>query len=146
MSTQLQQLTIKGNVLHPGDAEYDNARKIWNGMIDRKPALIAQCVNADDISECVKFARKNNMIVSVRGGGHNVAGNAVCDGGLMIDLSKMKEIKVDVANKTATAEPGVILREFDAATIQHGLATTWHCIRYGFGRIDIRRRTWLANG
>jgi hypothetical protein len=124
MSTQLQQLVIKGTLLQPGDAEYDNARKVWNGMIDRKPALIAQCTNADDIAECVKFARKNNLIVSVRGGGHNVAGNAVCDGGLMIDLSKMKEIKVDVANKTATAEPGVILREFDAATLQHGLATT----------------------
>lgn len=124
MSTQLQQLTIKGAMLQPGDAEYDNARKVWNSMIDRNPALIAQCTNADDIVECVKFARKHNMLVSVRGGGHNVAGNAVCDGGLMIDLSKMKEIKVDVANKTATAEPGVILREFDAATIQHGLATT----------------------
>jgi len=124
MSTRLQQLNIKGTVLQAGDAEYDNARKVWNGMIDRKPALIAQCTNADDISECVKFARNNNMIVSVRGGGHNAAGNAVCDDGLMIDLSKMKEIKVDPANKTATAEPGVILREFDAATMQHGLATT----------------------
>lgn len=124
MSTQLQQLVIKGKVLSAGDAEYDNARKVWNGMIDRKPAYIAQCTNADDISACVRFARKNNMIVSVKGGGHNVAGNAVCDGGLMIDLSKMKEIKVDVANKTATAEPGVILREFDAATMAQGLATT----------------------
>ena len=124
MATQLQQLVIKGKILTAGDAEYDNARKVWNGMIDRKPALIAQCINADDIVECVHFARKNNLVVSVKGGGHNVAGNAVCDGGLMIDLSKMKEIKVDVANRTATAEPGVILREFDAATIQHGLATT----------------------
>ena len=124
MSTQLQQLVIKGKVLTAGDAEYDNARKVWNGMIDRKPAFIAQCTNADDISECVRFAKKNNMIVSVKGGGHNVAGNAVCDGGLMIDLSKMKEIKVDVANKTATAEPGVILREFDAVTSGNGLATT----------------------
>ena len=124
MSTQLQQLVIKGIVLTAGDAEYENARKVWNGMIDRKPAFIAQCTNADDISTCVRFARKNNMIVSVKGGGHNVAGNAVCEGGLMIDLSKMKEIKVNVANKTATAEPGVILREFDAATMAHGLATT----------------------
>jgi FAD/FMN-containing dehydrogenase len=124
MKTELQQLKINGTVLQSDDAEYDNARKVWNGMIDRKPALIAQCANADDISECVRFAKRNNMIVSVKGGGHNVAGNAVCDGGLMIDLSKMKEIKVDVANKTATAEPGVILREFDAATIANGLATT----------------------
>src|SRR5215204_6637248 len=106
MSTQLQQLVIKGKVLTAGDAEYDNARKVWNAMIDRKPAFIAQCTNADDISECVRFARKNNMIVSIKGGGHNVAGNAVCEAGLMIDLSKMKEIRVDIANKTATAEPG----------------------------------------
>ena len=77
MSTQLQQLVIKGKVLTAGDAEYDNARKVWNGMIDRKPAFIAQCTNADDISECVRFAKKNKMIVSVKGGGHNVAGNAV---------------------------------------------------------------------
>lgn len=124
MKTELHQLTIKGNVLHPGDAEYDNARKVWNGMIDRKPSLIAQCTDSNDIAECVKFAGKNNLVISVKGGGHNVAGNAVCDDGLMIDLSKMKVIHVDVVNKTATAEPGVILREFDAATIQHGLATT----------------------
>jgi FAD/FMN-containing dehydrogenase len=124
MSTQLKQLVIKGKVLTAGDAEYDNARKVWNGMIDRKPALIAQCTNADDISECVKFARKNNMVVSVRGGGHNVAGNGVCDNGLMIDLSKMKAINVEVVTKTATAEPGVLLKEFDAATLPLGLATT----------------------
>ena len=86
----------------PGDVEYDNARKVWNGMIDRKLALIAQCTDSNDIAECVKFARNNNLIISVRGGGHNVAGNAVCDGGLMIDLSKMKAIHVDVVNKTAT--------------------------------------------
>src|SRR5687767_9427433 len=124
MKTEQQQLKINGTVLKAGDGDYDNARKVWNAMIDRKPALIAQCTNADDIAECVRFARKNNLGVSVKGGGHNVAGNAVCDGGLMIDLSKMKAIKVDVANRTATAEPGVILREFDQATIQHGLATT----------------------
>lgn len=124
MNPVMQPLTIKGKVLFPGDTEYDNTRKVWNGMINRKPAIIAQCTDADDIAAAVKFARKNNMLVSVRGGGHNVAGNAICEGGLMIDLSKMKEIVVDIVNKTATAEPGVILREFDAATIQHGLATT----------------------
>ena len=124
MNTQLQQLIIKGTVLTPGDAAYDTERKVWNGMIDRKPALIAQCKDADDISACVKFARANNLVVSIRGGGHNVAGNAVCDGGLMIDLSKMKAIHIDILNKRAIAEPGVILREFDAATMQHGLATT----------------------
>src|SRR5580765_5897241 len=100
MKTALQQLNIRGTILHPGDAEYDNARRVWNGMIDRKPALIAQCTDSNDIAECVKFARENNMIVSVKGGGHNVAGNAVTDGGLMIDLSKMKAIRINVANKT----------------------------------------------
>lgn len=124
MKTEFEKLRITGNILHPGDAGYDNARKVWNGMIDRKPALIAQCTDSNDIAECVKFARKNNLVVSVKGGGHNVAGNAVVDNGLMIDLSKMKAIHIDVANKTATAEPGVILREFDAATMEHGLATT----------------------
>src|SRR5688500_19582082 len=102
METGLRELQIKGSVLHPGDAEYDNARKVWNAMIDRKPALIAQCTDADDISECVRFARKNNLIISVRGGGHNVAGNAVWDGVLMIDLTKMKAIHMDVKNRTAT--------------------------------------------
>jgi FAD/FMN-containing dehydrogenase len=124
MKTELQQLKIRGSILHSGDAEYDNARKVWNGMIDKKPALIAQCTDSNDIAECVKFARENNLIVSVKGGGHNVAGNAVSDGGLMIDLSKMKSIKVNAAGKTATVEPGVILREFDAATTELGLATT----------------------
>lgn len=123
MKAELQ-LQIKGTVLSISDAEYDNARKVWNSMIDRKPALIAQCTDADDIAAAVKFARKHDLLVSVHGGGHNVAGNAVCEGGLMIHLSKMKAINVDVANKTATVEPGVLLKEFDAATLALGLATT----------------------
>jgi FAD/FMN-containing dehydrogenase len=123
MKSQLQKL-INGNVLTDGDPGYEAARKVWNGMIDRKPALIAQCTSSNDIAAAVKFARKNNLIVSVRGGGHNVAGNAVCEAGLMIDLSKMKAIHIDVANKTATAEPGVLWVEFDDATIPLGLATT----------------------
>jgi FAD/FMN-containing dehydrogenase len=124
MKKELQLLRIKGTILRPGDDDYEDARKIWNGMIDRKPALIAQCTDGDDIAACVKFARKNDLIVSVRGGGHNVAGNAVCDDGLMIDLSKMKTIHIDLDSKTAIAEPGVLLKEFDAATMQFGLATT----------------------
>ncbi len=122
MKNELQQL-IKGKVITKGDAEFDTARKVWNGMIDKRPAVIAQCINSNDIMQAVKFARANKLIVSVRGGGHNVAGNAVCEGGLMIDLSKMKAIHVDVVNKTATAEPGVLWKEFDEATIQLGLAT-----------------------
>src|SRR6187431_2397810 len=124
MSTQLQQLVIKGKVLTAGDAEFDNARKVWNGMIDRKPALIAQCTNADDISECVRFAKKNNMIISVKGGGHNVTGNAVCDGGLMIDLSPMKGVRVDPVRRTVQAQAGVTWGDLDHETQAFGLATT----------------------
>src|SRR6476659_10756844 len=87
----LQQL-IKGNVIFPDDENYHSEKAVWNGMIDRCPALIVQCANTNDVITAVKFARTNNLIVSVRGGGHNVAGNSVCAGGLMIDLSKMKQI------------------------------------------------------
>lgn len=118
------QSTFNGKILISGDADYDTARKVWNGMIDRKPLLIAQCINTNDILYAVKFARKNNLLTSVRGGGHNIAGNAVCEGGLMIDLSKMKQINIDTEKQTATVEPGVILREFDATAQQFGLATT----------------------
>lgn len=123
MKNELQKI-IKGKILIEGDTDYDAARKIWNGMIDRKPLLIVQCTCSNDIAASVKFAKKNNLTVSVRGGGHNVAGNAVCAGGLMIDLTKMKAIQVDVVKKTATAEPGVLWAEFDKATIPLGLATT----------------------
>lgn len=117
-------LTKTENILINGDAGYDTARKVWNGMIDKKPAIIAQCINSNDIIAAVKFAKENKLVVSVKGGGHNVAGNAVCEGGMMIDLSKMKAIQVDVVNKTVTAEPGVLLKEFDEATLPLGLATT----------------------
>ena len=99
-SAELQSL-IKGNILVEGDALYDTVRRVWNGMIDRKPALIVQSSNSKDVAEAVNFARRNNMRVSVKGGGHNIAGNAVVEGGLMIDLSAMKEITVDALNKTA---------------------------------------------
>ncbi len=113
---------LGGKVLTEGE-NYESARKVWNGMIDRKPAVIIQCRNRDDVAQAMKFAKEHNLIVSVKGGGHNVAGNAVCEG-LMIDLSKMKEIEVDPEKRTATAEPGVLWKEFDAATQAHLLATT----------------------
>ena len=83
---------FRGDVLLPGDAGYDEARQIWNAMIDRKPALIARCKSPEDVVQAVKFARTNELLVSIRGGGHNIAGNAVCDGGLMIDMSLMKNV------------------------------------------------------
>ncbi|GAB2564117.1 FAD-binding oxidoreductase [Spirosoma aerophilum] len=116
--------TFSGVLLRPGEAGYDQARAVWNGMIDRRPALIARCTSSADVSSAVKFARRYNLLVSVRGGGHNVAGNAVCTDGLMIDLSLMKGINVKAHNRTAHAEAGVLWSELDQATQQYGLATT----------------------
>jgi len=116
--------SFRGALLQPGKEGYDEARKIWNGMIDKRPALIARCTGAGDVILCVNFARENNLLVAVRGGGHNVAGNAVCDGGLVIDLSRMKGIRVDPARRSVRAEPGLTWREFDSGTQAFGLATT----------------------
>lgn len=111
-------------LLREGDPGYDQARSIFNGMIDRRPAFIARCRNADDVAEAIRFARAQRLIVSVRGGDHSTAGSAVCDGGLMIDLSPMKSIEIDLARRTAHVEPGVRWKEFDEAAQAHGLATT----------------------
>jgi FAD/FMN-containing dehydrogenase len=114
---------MAGTLVTPNDREYDTARAVWNAMIDRTPGLIARCINADDVMHGVAFAREHRLRVAVRGGGHNIAGNAVCDGGLVLDLSPMKSIEVDPAKRTARAAPGVLLGEFDNATQAHGLAT-----------------------
>jgi FAD/FMN-containing dehydrogenase len=113
---------FEGEILRPGDSGYDGARKIWNAMIDRRPGLIARCRSSRDVIAAVNFARDNHMLLSVRGGGHNVAGNAVCEGGLMIDLTLMKEIRVNPERRTAAAQPGVVFGEMDKATQPYGLA------------------------
>ncbi len=113
---------MQGTVLVPGDVDYDEARRIWNATIDRTPALIARCVSATDVVEAVRFAREHELLVSVRGGGHNIAGNAVCDDGLMIDLSAMKSVRVDPDTRRASVDPGCTLADVDAATQAHGLA------------------------
>jgi hypothetical protein len=115
---------FRGALLRPGEEGYDEARRIWNGAIDRRPALIARCAGADDVARAVRFAREHDLIVSVRGGGHAVAGHAVCEGGLMIDLSLMKAVRVDPAARTARAAGGLLWGELDRATQAHGLATT----------------------
>jgi len=114
---------FRGEVLTPESKGYDEARTIWNAMIDRRPNLIARCTCTADIVRAVEFAGSHNLIVAVRGGGHNIAGNALCDGGMVIDLSQMKAVKVDSSARTATSEPGVTLGDFDKATQEHGLAT-----------------------
>lgn len=115
---------LRGQLLRPGDAGYDATRKVWNGMVDKRPALIACCTRTADVIACVNFARDNELLVSVRGGGHNYAGKAVCDDGLMIDLSPMKDIRVDPVRRTARAQAGLRLGEFDRETQKFGLATT----------------------
>ncbi len=115
---------LRGRVIRPGDGDYEEARRVWNAMIDRRPALIFRPAVAADVIAAVNFARDNALIIAVRSGGHNIAGNSVCDGGVVIDFSDMKAISVDPQARTATAEPGVRWGEFDAATQAHGLATT----------------------
>jgi FAD/FMN-containing dehydrogenase len=113
-----------GVIVQPGDAAYDEARMVWNGMFDRRPAVIARCSSAADVAAAVNFARENGMTVAVRGGGHSAAGNGTCDDGLVIDLSGMKRIEVDPEAKTARADAGLTWGEFDAATQEHNLAVT----------------------
>jgi FAD/FMN-containing dehydrogenase len=115
---------VRGAVLWPGQDGYEAARTLPNAMIDRRPAFIARCTGAADVIACVRFAREHDLLVSVRGGGHSVAGKSVCDGGLMIDLSAMKGIRVDPVARTVRAETGLKLGEFDRETQAFGLATT----------------------
>ena len=114
---------LQGKLIQQDDATYDETRAIWNAMIDKRPGLIVQCASASDIVTAVKFAREHDLLVTVRGAGHNIAGKAVCDGGLMIDLSQMKGVRVDAGAKRAFVEPGATLGDLDAATAAHGLAT-----------------------
>ena len=113
-----------GELIWPGDDEYDTARAVWNAAIDRRPALIARAHSTADVLTVVRFARERGMEISIRGGGHSAAGHAVADGALMLDLSAMKAIKVDPAARTVVAGPGLVWRELDAATQEFGLATT----------------------
>lgn len=117
-------VSLRGELIRPGDEVYDTARKIWNGMIDKHPALIARCTGVADVISAVNFARINELLVAVRGGGHNVAGNAVCDGGIVIDFSRMKGMRVDPTTHTARAQAGLVWGDFNHETQAFGLATT----------------------
>jgi FAD/FMN-containing dehydrogenase len=113
---------VRGAVVRPGDPDYDDARAIWNGLIDRRPALIVQCSGAADVVDAVNFAREQNLLLSINGGGHNVAGNAVNDGGLVIDLSRMRGVHVDPKTKTVRAQGGATWGDTDRETQLFGLA------------------------
>ncbi len=115
---------LSGRVITPGDADYDEARKVFNALVDRRPALIIRPKGTADVARAVAFAREKGLLLSMKGGGHNVAGNAVADGALMLDLSGLKGLKVDPEAQTVRAQPGLRLGEFDAQTQDFGLATT----------------------
>ncbi len=139
---------LRGEVLVSGHERYDTARRIWNGAFDKKPAIIARCTGPADVSRAVQFARANDLLVAVRGGGHSLSGQSLCDGGLMIDLSQMQSVSVNPDTKRARVEPGVLLAQFDRSTEIHGLATTAGTVSHtgvagltlggGFGRIGRR--------
>jgi FAD/FMN-containing dehydrogenase len=112
---------FSGQLLTKEDKDYNEVRSIWNGMINKHPALIARCKNSKDVSLSIKFARNHNLLTSIRGGGHNVAGNSVCEGGLMIDLSLMNKVSVDEKRKIAKVEPGCTLSNADESTQKYGM-------------------------
>src|SRR3990170_3620887 len=115
--------SLRGELIQPGDEGYDEARKVYNGMIDRRPRFIVRCADVADVISAVNFARENDLTLAIRGGSHNVTGFAVCDDGLVIDLSRMKGIRVDPKNRTARAEGGCTWGDVDHATHPFGLAT-----------------------
>ena len=138
---------LRGELIQPGDANYGEARQVWNANIDKHPALIGRCAGVADLVNAVNFARDNSVLVSVRSGGHNVAGTCLADGGLVIDLSLMKGIRVDPAKRTVRAEGGVKWGEFDHETQAFGLATTGGSVAdTGIGGLTLGGgHGWLGN-
>ena len=138
--------SMTGPVLLSGHPDYDSARTIWNGMHDKRPALIARCLNSDDVSQAVTFARERELLVAVRGGGHSWPGKSICDDGLMIDLSQMNTVSVDTDAQRAHARGGALLNALDTAALEHGLVTTAGVVSHtgvggftlggGFGRLN----------
>lgn len=137
---------LDGPVLMSGHPNYDSARRIWNGMHDKRPALIARVSSTRDVSEAVNFARDHGLLVAVRGGGHSWPGKSVCDGGLMIDLSALNNVNIDVEDQRAMAGGGALLNNLDTACLEHGLVTTAGVVSHtgvggftlggGFGRLN----------
>ncbi len=114
--------SLEGKLVYPEDANYEELRKVYNGMIDKRPAMIALCANTEDVITCVNFARENEILLSIRGGGHNAGGLGICDDGLVIDLSLMKDIVINESSNTVRVQGGCLLKEVDAATHEIGMA------------------------
>ena len=123
MKTENLKSRVKGAVMVPGDAAYEDARRVWNAMIDRRPAVIVRCADGGDVLPAIAFARENGLDISVRGGGHHIAGHSVCDDGLVIDFSGMRAVRVDAGAQRAYVQPGATLGDFDRAVQAHCLAT-----------------------
>ena len=123
VDTHTLKLAVKGAVVLPGDSTYDAARAVWNAMVDKRPAAIVRCADEADVVATLGFARGRGLPISIRGGGHHIAGTSVCDGGVVIDLSTLKGVRVDAAARRAVVQPGALLADVDAATLPHGLAT-----------------------
>jgi len=142
--TELRE-SLRGALLTSGDNGYDHSRAVWNGMIDRKPALIVRCEGASDVSHAMTFARERNLLVSVRGGGHSISGKSVCEGGMMIDMSDMNSVRIDQSGGTARADGGCLEGHIDREAALLGLATTGGIVSHtgaagltlggGFGRL-----------
>jgi FAD/FMN-containing dehydrogenase len=140
--------SMQGELLLPTHARYEQARRVWNGVIDKHPALIASCVGAADVMRAVNFAREHKLLTAVRAGGHSTSGKSTCDGGIMIDLSPMRGVRVDPAGRTAYLEPGTLLGQLDRECTAFGLATTAGTVSLtgaagltlggGFGRLGSR--------
>jgi FAD/FMN-containing dehydrogenase len=114
---------FEGRAVRPGDSGFGEATRIWNGMISKRPALVVQPLSADEVCTAIRFAAANGILLSIKGGGHNIAGTSLADGGLTLDMSRMKTVGVDVERRLADVGPGCLLRDVDRATQEHGLAT-----------------------
>ena len=114
---------IRGEVVLPADPSFDEVRQIWNAMIDRRPGMIVRCAGVADVIQAVSLARQHKLLLAVRSGGHNIAGNAICDDGLVIDLSQMKSVRIDPGKRRAYVEPGASLGDFDHEAQAFGLVT-----------------------
>ena len=146
---------LAGHLLLPGNADYESARKIWNGMHDRHPAVIVRCSGVADVVHAVTFARERELLLAVRGGGHSIPGKSMADGGLVVDLSAMNRVAVDPQRRRAIAEGGALIYDADKATLAHGLATTFGVVSHtgvggltlggGFGRLNRKHGLTIDN-